>query len=916
MAHDGSITLATKVDTDGIKNSGKDVRKAAEEVGQGFKNMGGILSRALAEGNTKTAQLASNFQKATAEAEKQTAKVEELRARLAQLKSGEITVKDTGAGKLQSDFDKACASVEKTQAEIDSLYLQLEQLQENAFRAPDTGEVVLTGKEQAEFDRLNAKLDELEPRLEQNKQKAKEMGEALQKAAGSATQAEIDKTKAKLSDAESKLQNLQVKAEIAGQKLDKGMERAGNGVTQVSNGFGKMGMKLFQLARGALVFSAITKGFTMLRQGLGYTLMSNDGFRQSLYRLQAAFWTAFAPIYDYVLPAVKALVNWITSAMVAIGKFIAMLTGKSYSSMVDNGKKLQKQAAAYKALSTGGNKAAKGMKKSTEEAKKQLAVFDDLNILSQDKANADAGASGGAVGGGVGEGFDGLKMDTAQLDEVSEKMQGIAMLVGSIGAGLLAWKIYDFIETLRNGGEEAELLSGHLKSVGGFLLIIAGAILSIKGYSDAWVNGIDWGNFSMIIGGLAMTIGGIALAVSPMAAAFAAIGSGVALLVLGVKDFIENGPNFQNILTIIIGLLALFAGTLYVANLQIALIVTAIAALTAGFVILWNKSEGFRNFWIELWESIKTTAVSIWEEHLKPALQALGDFFVQIYDNYIKPTIDFVIEKISALWNDHIKPFWEDHLKPALKETGEKLSELWNVTIEPIVTWIGEKVQDLWNNFLSPFIDFIVGLFCKDFQNTFDTLGDVFNTFFETASNIIDSVKDVLGGIIDFINGAFSDDWDKAWEGIKTIFKGVVNGIISLFEGMINFVIDGINGFLKKINTAVSAVGDIIGQNWDIGLHVEHLKIPRLARGGIVPTATLAQIGEAGREAVLPLENNTEWMDMLADRLAAKIGSSGSNQPIILMLDGREVGRTFGKAIQDESRRTGASFVKPKIVFG
>ena len=113
----------------------------------------------------------------------------------------------------------------------------------------------------------------------------------------------------------------------------------------------------------------------------------------------------------------------------AIVKLFAALTGKSMSSMVDNGKALKQQTDTYKALSSGGSKAAKGMKKTTDEAKKQLAAFDELNILTEDKAKEDSGADfgGGVSGGPTGATFDGLKeIDTTQLDALSEKLQGIA----------------------------------------------------------------------------------------------------------------------------------------------------------------------------------------------------------------------------------------------------------------------------------------------------------------------------------------------------------------------------------------------------------------------------------------------------------------------------------------------------------
>ena len=72
-------------------------------------------------------------------------------------------------------------------------------------------------------------------------------------------------------------------------------------------------------------------------------------------------------------------------------------------------------------------------------------------------------------------------------------------------------------------------------------------------------------------------------------------------------------------------------------------------------------------------------------------------------------------------------------------------------------------------------------------------------------------------------------------------------------------------------------------------------KIPELATGGIVDRATTAVIGEAGREAVLPLENNTGWMDTLAGKLADMVGG---RQPSKFIM---QVGQTAFAEVTMES---------------
>lgn len=79
--------------------------------------------------------------------------------------------------------------------------------------------------------------------------------------------------------------------------------------------------------------------------------------------------------------------------------------------------------------------------------------------------------------------------------------------------------------------------------------------------------------------------------------------------------------------------------------------------------------------------------------------------------------------------------------------------------------------------------------------------------------------------------------------------------------------------------------------------------LPALATGGITTRPTTALIGEAGKEAVLPLENNTEWMDVLADRI-------GQNVTIKFTGSLSELGRVLKPVIDTENARVGKSFRK------
>lgn len=174
-------------------------------------------------------------------------------------------------------------------------------------------------------------------------------------------------------------------------------------------------------------------------------------------------------------------------------------------------------------------------------------------------------------------------------------------------------------------------------------------------------------------------------------------------------------------------------------------------------------------------------------------------------------------------------------------------------------------------NTLSTFKNWLGSVFTTDWSQKFGIMGNILNGYIATIRNIFGGIKQIFGGLIDFIAGIFTGNWSRAWQGVVNIFKGIfntlsavakapLNGIISL----VNMAIDALNKFHVKVPEGVPIIG---GRN--IGFNIP--KIPYLAKGGIVDQPTTAVIGEAGKEAVVPLENNTGGLSLLANMLAQRM---------------------------------------------
>lgn len=143
---------------------------------------------------------------------------------------------------------------------------------------------------------------------------------------------------------------------------------------------------------------------------------------------------------------------------------------------------------------------------------------------------------------------------------------------------------------------------------------------------------------------------------------------------------------------------------------------------------------------------------------------------------------------------------------------------------------------------------------------------------------ILEKLKEAWEGISQWYNEKIApwftakkwkDLAGKIGDGLKQGFAAAINGVIWVIEKGVNFAIEQLNKLSIDIPDDVPVIGGT-----KFGFNLSKVSIPRveLARGGIVPSKTYATIGEAGKEAVLPLERNTEWMDTLAEKLAEKMG--------------------------------------------
>lgn len=174
--------------------------------------------------------------------------------------------------------------------------------------------------------------------------------------------------------------------------------------------------------------------------------------------------------------------------------------------------------------------------------------FDELNVIQSPTAT---GGGGGGGGGGSVPSLDSMDMSNMELpslddfntniDKAKKSIQALLVLIGSIGAAMWLIPRWEDVFALKDTLKAPELLKAKIRELAAELMIVAGTVLLIRGYFDAWVNGVDWGSLIEILTGLGLVLGGIGLLFGNVAVNLGLIMSGILLLVLGIKDLIENG---------------------------------------------------------------------------------------------------------------------------------------------------------------------------------------------------------------------------------------------------------------------------------------------------------------------------------------------------------------------------------------
>ena len=653
--------------------------------------------------------------------------------------------------------------------------------------------------------------------------------------------------------------------------------------------------RIFYLASSAFVFNVISAGFRALSRALQNVIMQDAGFVTSLNNIKANLMTAFYPIYQAALPALRALGQMLTWLTGLLARFMAMLTGTSVSANQQGAKQMyiksslgnkantraynthvKSQARADKVkarnvskaenyeskiaeannkdnISKSANKAYDSAGKSAEDnakklakfdkaakkSREELAKFDKIDVLKQDKDKIPKEIIPKEIIPKVPKVSIPKEPKYAELPEVAPFIPNMPVLEG-FKQNLESIQIPPLFENIfENISKFIERLKTPLEN-------------------------ISFENLSRELGNLWEAL--LKLGVGQVGERLLWLYDNV-LVPLAQWTIEDLLPNFLKVLT---SCLEAIEPIVKEANEQLGMLWDVFLKPAAEWVgdkiteFLGNLADWIKNIGDSikdnqlLLESLSAFLVGLGSATLIVALAQLAAGIWGVVTATIAwgaamlaNPMTWVILGIAALIAIIILciKHWDD-IKAALGDFWERAKKIWEKLgkkFEEIKKKLGNLSGDLgelfentikllskiWD-FLKPFIKWILDVAIDFLLTNFENMSVTLANIIGDITDAIDGITKFLSGLIDFITGVFTGDWDKAWSGLGKMFDGFVQTIKASINILIDFINSMINAITGGINVAIRGINKIGFDlpDW-LGGHHFGLSIPEIPENAL-----------------------------------------------------------------------------------
>lgn len=392
------------------------------------------------------------------------------------------------------------------------------------------------------------------------------------------------------------------------------------------------------------------------------------------------------------------------------------------------------------------------------------------------------------------------------------------------------------------------------------------AIRAIVGWIQQfvdWLNGMDEGTKKTVV-----TVALLAAALGPVLIV-------VGKVISAVGTIMSIVPKIAGVINTVKTAFAALNVTM-LAN-PIVLIIAAIAALVAAFIYLWTHCEGFREFWIGLWENVKAAAVAVWNglkdffaaawngivSVAQTVWNSLAAFFTGLWDgmkNVVTTVVTAISDFLTAAWNTicsvistvltaiHtvVSTVWNGILSAVTTIVNgilSVISTVWNAiqtVITTVVTAISGFLTGAWNGIrtvITTVVNGIRGVVTSVWGAIQNAVASIVNGIRSTVTNVWNSICSAVSSAVNGLKTAVGNAFTAMWNGIRSTVSGIYNSIKSGFDQAVGFITglassawnwgaDIVNGIANGIRAAVGNVVDAVRSIADKIAAFLHFSVP------------------------------------------------------------------------------------------
>lgn len=319
----------------------------------------------------------------------------------------------------------------------------------------------------------------------------------------------------------------------------------------------------------------------------------------------------------------------------------------------------------------------------------------------------------------------------------------------------------------------------------------------------------------------------------------------------------------------------------------------------------------------------------------------LADSLGWVWDDFLVPLSEWAIEEAAPASIELLSSAF-DFLGAVLSPVISGIGKLWE-KLTPVVEWIKETAIIVINTWREQF-DKLANVFKErgpEIERIFEGIGEIVAIVWEAIKPImqnmraqwqivinflgdvlaatIDYIITVLSGLVDFIAGVFTGDWERAWEGLKNIVKGMANGVVGFVNAILNAITEGLNFAIKALNklsfNVPKWVPGIGGEKWgfDIPL-LTAPQLPYLATGAVIPpNAPFAAIlgdQRSGTNVEAPLST----IEQALENVIARKGLNGGAMTLRVS-EKRGLARYLKFELDAETARQGGKLVENERLY-